>query len=516
MKKSVFLFGLSYLFSQTATAQDLATACAAITQKSFLKTEIKSAEWVEKTAELAAHCLVKGEIEKRVGVNNQPYSIQFELRLPQDWNEKFLFQGAGGIGGVIFPAVGQIYPHGAKAVNGLNRGYAVVSNDSGHPTRDLVFTEDQQAKLNYAYASIGKVNDVAKQIISQFYGKASQHNYFMGCSNGGREAMIAAMRYPLEFDGVIAGSPAFRISRSVLAEVWDNRILLDIAPINQNGKKILSKAFRQTELDAISKAVLERCDKLDGLQDGLINAWEQCDFQPEMVEKDIGREKMNALKRLFEGVKDSKGNALYSAWPYDSGLNSVGWRQWKLGDSETEQPNSISFNMGLKSLTHYYLTPRQPLIEPLSLVLDQIAEQVKEIGGIHNADDMDLSTFQQQGGKMLIYQGISDPIFSALDLRDWYQQLMLNNANITDTVNVFFVPAMNHCGRGATVNDFDMLTVLENWVEKGKSPQRIIAKAGELYPNQEKQIPLCPYPQMALYQGGDPNKAESFICGENK
>lgn len=516
MKKSLFILSLYFLFPQNAVAQDLMAACSAIGQSGFYNTEIKSTEWIEKTEELAAHCLVKGEIEKRIGVNNRSYGIQFELRLPQNWNEKFLFQGAGGIGGVIFPAIGQIYPHGAKAVNGLSRGYAVVSNDSGHPTRDLVFTEDQQAKLNYAYASIGKVTMTAKQIIESFYGKSSKHNYFMGCSNGGREAMLAAMRYPTEFDGVIAGSPAFRVSRSVLAEVWDNLVLLDIAPSNNDGKKILSKAFSQSELDAVSKGILARCDKLDGLQDGLINAWEQCDFKPEMVEKEIGREKVKALKKLFEGAKDSKGNILYSAWPYDSGVNSIGWRQWKLGDSETEQPNSISFNMGLKSLTHYYLTPRQPSVEPLSLNLDQIAQQVTDIGGIHDADEADLSTFQQRGGKMLIYQGVSDPIFSTLDLRDWYKQLIRNNANTENIAKLFFVPAMNHCGRGATVNDFDMLSALENWVEKGQAPESIVAKAGELYPNPEKQIPLCPYPQIAIYQNGDPNKSESFICRKNK
>ncbi|MDO4429922.1 MAG: tannase/feruloyl esterase family alpha/beta hydrolase [Lonepinella koalarum] len=515
MKK---LLLLSLFFTPIGFAEqiDLAKACETIPHTAFYRTEIKFAQWQKKSDELPEHCLVQGEIERRIGVNNQVYSIQFELRLPKDWNEKFLFQGAGGIGGVIFPAIGQIYPHGATSVNGLNRGYAVVSNDSGHPTRELIFTEDQEARLNYAYASIGKVTTTAKQIIQAFYGKSSKHHYFMGCSNGGREAMIAAMRYPLEFDGVIAGSPGFRVSRSVLAEVWDNRVLLSISPTNNKGQKILAKAFSQEELDKVSKVILAHCDKLDGLQDGLINAWEQCDFTPEMVEKDIGRDKMNALKRLFEGAKDSKGNLLYSAWAYDSGINSLGWRQWKLGDSDTEQPNSISFNMGLKSLTHYYLTPRQPVIDPLSVDLDQIAEQVKEVGGIHDADDMDLSTFRQRGGKMLIYQGLSDPIFSALDLRDWYQQLQQQMPQTSEFSRLFFVPAMNHCGRGATVNNFDMLSVLENWVEKGKSPERIIAQAGELYPEPKKQIPLCPYPQIAIYQGGDPNKAESFICQENK
>lgn len=513
MKIIAFLFIFLSVFSHTALANSMAEQCAVLKSTSLGKTAIYKAEWVEKSAELPAYCLVQGEIEKRVGGDNVPYGIQFELRLPEQWNEKFLFQGAGGVGGVIFPAIGKLYPHGASGANGLNRGYAVVSNDSGHATRDLVFTADPEARSNYAYASIGKVTTVAKQLIAEFYRKPSKHNYIMGCSNGGREAMMAAMRYPQEFDGVIAGSPGFRVSRSVLAEVWDNRALFAVAPKNGDGEKILSQALTQQDLDVIANGVLTRCDKLDGLADGLINAWEQCDFQPEMVAKQLGQKKVALIKTIFEGAKNSRGELIYSPWAYDSGINAKGWRDWKLGDSQTAQPNSISFKMGLKSLTHYYLAPRVPSRDPLSVDLEQASEQVKAVGSIHDADQVDLSAFKQNGGKMLIYQGVSDPIFSAVDLKNWYQSLQQAVENPQHFAKLFFVPAMNHCGRGATVNDFDMLTALENWVEKGVEPDSVPAKAGELYPNKAKQIPLCAYPKVAIYQTGeDPNRLTSYQC----
>lgn len=496
----------------SASQSDIAKQCQSLSDTSLYQTEIDKSEWVEKSAELPAYCLVQGEIEKRIGVNQKPYGIQFELRLPAQWNEKLMFQGAGGIGGVIFPAIGKLYPHGSTAENALNRGYAVVSNDSGHPTRDLTFSEDQQARLNYAYASIGKVAQTAKQLMTAFYTKPIKQSYFMGCSNGGREAMIAAMRFPTEFDGVIAGGPAFRVSRSALAEVWDNRALLAAAPKNDKGEKILANALTQADLDAVANEVLKRCDKLDGLEDGLINAWEQCDFQPEMVEAEIGREKVSLLKTLFDGAKNGQGEPIYSGWVYDSGINAKGWRDWKLGDSQTAEPNSISFKMGLGSLTHYYLIPRQPAQDPLTLDLDRAAEQVAAVGGIHDADELDLSTFAQRGGKMIIYQGVADPIFSSIDLRDWYNALQQADQNTPNFAKLFFVPAMNHCGRGATVNDFDMLTALENWVEKGNAPESVPAKAGELYPNKAKQIPLCPYPKVATYLGGDPNQLASYQC----
>lgn len=313
-------------------------------------------------------------------------------------------------------------------------------------------------------------------------------------------------------NGVIAGSPAFRVSRSVLAEVWDNRALLAAAPKNEQGQPILSKALTQQDLDIVSKGVLARCDKLDGLEDGLINRWEQCDFKPEMVENELGNTKVTLLNQLFNGAKTDQGEAIYRGWVYDSSINSEGWRQWKLGTSETDKPNSISFKMGLGSLTHYYLTPRQPERDPLSVDLAQAAEQVKAVGGIHDADDLDLSTFHAQGGKMLIYQGVADPIFSVLDLTDWYKSLLQADQNTPNFAKLFIVPAMNHCGRGATVNDFDMLTALENWVEKGLSPEQIPAKAGELYPDKSKEIPLCPYPKTAYYRGDKPNALDSFQC----
>lgn len=486
--------------------------CSELKHQSFYQTEIYQTRWLEASADLPAHCIVQGEIEKRNGVKGKPYGIQFELRLPAKWNEKFLFQGAGGIGGVIYPAIGKLYPHGASGKNALSRGYAVVSTDSGHPTRDLSFSEDQQARLNYAYAAIGKVTTVAKQILLSVYQKPIKHNYFMGCSNGGREAMIAAMRFPLEFDGVIAGSAGFRVSRSVLAELWDNQALIAAAPKNEKGKPILANALTQADLDAVSSAVLKQCDALDGIEDGLINAWEKCNFRPEMVENIIGRDKVKLLNTLFSGAKNQAGEALYSEWVFDSGINSQGWRDWKLGSSQTDEPNSISFKMGLSSLTHYYLTPRQPNRDPLSINLDLASEQVKQTGGIHDADDLELSTFSERGGKMLIYHGVSDPIFSAVDLKNWYNKLQQADQNTPNFARLFFVPAMNHCGRGATVNDFDMLTVLENWVERGGVPDFIPAKAGELYPNAMKNIPLCPHPKIATYISGNPNLLESFEC----
>lgn len=174
---------------------------------------------------MGAHCLVRGEIEKRRGADGNDYATRFELRLPEQWNGKFLFQGGGGANGFLAPALGSIPSSNSSAAPALVCGYAVASMDSGHQGQgaavfDLAFAQDQQARLDYAYAALGKVTERAKQLVAAQYRKAPEYSYFMGCSTGGREAMIAAQRYPTEFDGVVSGNAAFRLSRATLGAAW--------------------------------------------------------------------------------------------------------------------------------------------------------------------------------------------------------------------------------------------------------------------------------------------------------
>ncbi len=504
--------------------------CLNLKNSKIYQTEIISAEWVEAgdlpedaNAELSgsstarvsapAHCIVKGQIEKRKGVDNKDYAIGFELRLPGQWNNKFLFQGGGGLDGVVSPAIGKTPVSGSTATPALTRGYAVVSTDSGHTDNSSNgFGKDQQARLNYAYASTGKVTNVAKQLISQMYNVSPKHSYFMGCSNGGREAMQAAMYYPNEFDGIVAGNPGFRLSKAAVGEAWDNQQFTKYAPIDANGNKIVSEALTQKDLDAVVKGVVKRCDAKDGLADGIVNAWEKCDFKPEMVENEIGDNKVALLNAIFNGAKNSKGENVYSSWPYDAGLNTMGWRMWKHGTSTTGTPNSINFTMGASSLVNYFMFPGNSQMSSLDFDFDKDVVKTNQVGGVNDADKTELSTFKARGGKMIIYEGVSDPVFSANDLRDWYKKLVNDMGNVDNFARVFMVPGMNHCGGGPAMENFDPLTALEEWTESGKAPDSIIAKAGKEYPDKNKEQPLCPYPKVATYVGGDKNKASSFRC----
>ncbi|MDO4641206.1 MAG: tannase/feruloyl esterase family alpha/beta hydrolase [Neisseria sp.] len=457
----------------------------------------------------SAHCMISGEMEKRNGADGKPYHIGFQLRLPENWNKKFLFQGGGGTDGFIAPAVGSVPSHGSTAVPALKRGYAVVSMDGGHQDMTPAFGADQQARINFAYAAIGKVTAVAKQLIETMYHDKLQYSYFMGCSNGGREAMMAAMRYPLEFDGVIAGNPGFRLSKAAMGEAWDSQHFLAAAPKNAQGQRIVANALTQQDLDSLTAGILNRCDAKDGLKDGIVNQWEHCDFKPEMVQDKIGEEKVALLNAVFNGAKNSRGDHIYSGWPYDAGINSPGWRAWKIGTSQTAEPNALNFTLGAGSLPNYFMTPHSPRFSILDFNFDTDPAKTVQVGGINDADSTDLSTFKARGGKMIVFEGVSDPVFSANDLRDWYLQLQQDTANAREAVRLFNIPGMTHCGDGPALDNFDPLTALENWHEKDVAPESMVA-TGKAFPG--KSQPLCAYPKTANYVGGDKNQAASFEC----
>lgn len=135
--------------------------------------------------------------------------------------------------------------------------------------------------------------------------------------------------------------------------------------------------------------------------------------------------------------------------------------------------------------------------------------KTEQIGGLNNSDSTDLSTFKARGGKMIVFEGVSDPVFSAVDLRDWYKQLLNDTKGARDAVRLFNVPGMTHCGGGAALDDFDPLTALEQWHDKGKAPEAMLAQ-GKAFPN--KTQPLCAYPKVATYVRGNVDKASSFVC----
>jgi feruloyl esterase len=511
-----------------ASAQD----CAGLKNFVVAETTIESTEAVAagskapgfmgkpdpQAAALPAFWQVTGVIQNRIGADGKPYGIHFELRLPANWNGKFFFQGGGGMDGMVSPALGSV---GRGFQSALERGYAVVSDDSGHSaSTGGAFGHEQQARIDFAYQSTPTTTHVAKQLIAAFYGKTPNHSYFVGCSNGGREAMMAVQRSPLDFDGAVAGDPGFRLAHAAVGEAWDTQAFLAAAPKDAEGHPILSKSFSNADMKLIADAVVAKCDALDGLKDGEINNFSACKFDPAALTCKgakaadcLTKEQVAALKKSFDGAHDSKGNAIYSSWPYDAGVGDMGWRMWKLGTSETARANAANVTMGATALTEYFVHPYVDGLTVENIDFNRAATLIEQTASINDAVDTDLSTFAARGGKLIIYEGLSDPVFSADDIMDYYRQLEKANGGVEkteSTARLFMIPGMSHCGGGPATDQFDSLTALENWVEHGQAPASILAQ-GAAFPGRTR--PLCPYPQYAAYNGtGDPQEAKNFIC----
>ena len=467
---------------------------------------------------LPPHCLVRGVIDSRTGVGGVHFGITFELRLPANWEGRFLFQGGGGMDGVVRPALGM-----ASAANGnpgLARGFAVASTDAGHQGRpdDASFSRDQQARIDNAYRSIDRVTMIAKMLITQYYGSPWKRAYFDGCSNGGRQGLVAAQRYPTYFDGVVSGAPAFRVSRAAIGSAWETILFRQIAPKDDSGRPILSQAYSENDLKLASNAILEKCDALDGVKDGLVFNTNACRFDPAVLackgnktDSCLSKEQVTTLKKVFSGPVNSRGQTLYSDWPWDPGISSSGWRMLKLGTSTTPEPNAADVTLMLSGLKGYFMTPYDASFDPLKFDFDKDSPKVMETAALQDGDWTELSTFIDRGGKLLLYHGVADPFFSSKDTTRYYERAVADNRGAgKDWARLFLAPGMTHCGGGPALDNFDALGALVDWVEKGKAPEQINA-SGASFPGRSR--PLCAYPKFAQYRGtGSTEDAANFEC----
>ncbi|MBV9565278.1 MAG: tannase/feruloyl esterase family alpha/beta hydrolase, partial [Bradyrhizobium sp.] len=321
-------------------------SCSPITTASLAQAnvEISGSKWQEAGEGLPRHCVVTGLVDPRTGIDGKSYAIRFELRLPAEWNGRFLHQVNGGNDGVVVPALGD-KPDGA--VSGgtvpLARGFAVLSSDSGHSGNDAAnkplglaagaaFGLDPQARRDYGYAADITLAPIARKMIALHYGREPDHAYMAGCSNGGRHAMVAASRMPEAYDGFLAGNPGFDLPRAAIQHAWDVQAFLKVDPD-------LRKSITKEDARLVSSRIIEVCDALDGAKDGLTANlaacqkafnWSSLLCKAGQNETCLPEAKVAALKTSLAGPQNSKGEALYSDWPLDGGIGTGNWRAWKV------------------------------------------------------------------------------------------------------------------------------------------------------------------------------------------
>jgi hypothetical protein len=509
-----------------------AADCAALATLSPPDTEITAAEPVAAGtlapggtdgSTLPAYCRVTGVIDRRIGTGGVEFGIGFELRLPDGWNRRFFFQGGAGSDGIIFPPIGYVQglagAMGADA-SALSRHFAVVATDAGHRGFDPIFGVDEQARIDFAYRAVDVVTQRAKEILTRYYGRPVKRSYFVGCSGGGRQAMLATQRFPEHFDGVVAASPAFDLSRVVVGATWDTLAFDAIAPSDGAGGRVLAAALSDDDLALLASGVLAACDPLDGLRDGIVAAPSACRFDPATLACPgaktptcLSAAQASALARIFGGAHDSHGTPLYAAWPWDAGIASLGWRSWKLGTSPTAEPNSLDIQVVFPMLRYLFLTPPDPAFDPYGFDFDTDPLRLASAGAMVDTTSTDLRAFRRRRGKIIMYAGLADPVFSANDLVAYYQGLSRAQGGLAATrkfARLFLVPGMAHCSGGPALDRFDALSSIVRWVEKGRVPARLVA-TGDAFPGRSR--PLCPYPAEAHYRGrGDGEDAKNFHC----
>lgn len=454
---------------------------------------------------LPPHCHVEGEVDRRTGVDGKSYALRFAINMPDNWNGRFLFQGGGGLNGNL----GE--PIGAQATGGSNalaRGFAVVSTDSGHQGTgfDASFMADQEAALNFLFLGNMRVTLVAKPLVEAYYSSDISKSYFVGCSTGGREGMIMAQRFPNLYDGIVSGAPAIRTGHSNLALRWMNVHWNQAAAKDANGLPVPGGTYSKDEQTLIVNKFVQSCDALDGAADGLVFDIAHCAFDPMTLACAAGQTteclapaKAEALVKAIAGPVDSRGVQVYPRFLLDTGIDDSGAGQGGMLAGGSKPPEG-------------------PRVEAMMNqdVDAEFIEVTATDAALGNSTGVRLSSFAGRGAKHIFYHGVSDPWFSAMDTVEYYQNMAAANGGL-QTVDkwsrVFLVPGMGHCQGGQqTLDSFDMLDPLVNWVENGVAPDEVVA-SGASMPGVSR--PLCPYPQHAHYSGnGDINDAANFSCRE--
>lgn len=468
-------------------------------------TVITAAALVAATGKEPAHCKVDGHAA------SPGNTVNFRLGLPSDWNGKFYFEGVGGLGGNI-----------GSLTKGLARGYASASTDTGHVASDPDWGKSRAKEIDYGYRGTHVTAVAAKALTQSFYGRAPAHAYFNGCSNGGRQALMEVQRYPSDFDGVIAGDPATGTPMQVGRAVFFQRLLA--SPANY---------LPVEKIELLSRATLAACDGKDGLVDGLISDPRPCDFDPASLTCQGGdaatcltAAQVGTVQTIYAGLKDASGG--YYAPPFPKGHEGgpSGWRGWITGNEPpvAQADGSLAFTgarvpsgFGLADSNFRFLALEDdaPGFSWRTFRYPQDLPRLKTMTEILSPLDADLRPFRKAGGKLLVYHGWADPGISALGTLDYVEKVAKavgGQGEADRFMRAYFVPGMHHCSGGPGVDQFDMLTALEAWVERGTAPAAITAARVENGATVRTR-PLCPHPQVAAYRGsGSIDAAASFEC----
>ncbi|GJG85434.1 feruloyl esterase [Gemmatimonadetes bacterium T265] len=483
-----------------------AVACASLAALRLPDVRITAATAASANTKDAAarvpHCRVAGVTGK---------AIRFVVVLPDAWNGRLFMGGNGGFAGSINDA--------ALAV--ANDGYATVSTDTGHeddggPARWAL--DDPERRLDFGRVAVHRTIEVAKAVVHAYYGVAPADAYFEGCSNGGRQALMEAQRYPSDFDGIIAGAPA--IPWSAIGAAF----LRNAQAAFPTRAAFAHPALRQAALDALSAAVLQQCDLLDGVRDGIVGDPRACHFRLGRVRAcPADRAGAGCLTRaeralaatIYAPTTDAAGRVVYPGQPVGGENLPGGWDAWITGrdtalvrahDAPTLQL------MFAEDGARYFMTG-DPTWDYARYDRARYARDARPLATVLDAADPDLATFFAHGGRLLLYHGWADPALNPLETIDYYERVRARDARARDRARLYLLPGVLHCGGGTGPSEVPWLRTLAAWVERGAAPGRLVAARRDTSGRVVRTRPLCAYPARAAYTGtGSTDDAASFAC----
>lgn len=507
-------------FSSLQASAGEATSCERLSQLSLTDTTITVAESVpagdftppygDSLEKLPAFCRVIGVIKP-----SSDSLIHFEVWLPvSNWNEKYLGVGNGGFAGAIdFDSMG----------GNLKRGYATAATDTGHEAEAIDATwafHHPEKVTDFGYRALHLTTLNAKKLVEAFYAHPALRAYFDSCSDGGREALMEAQRFPEDFDGILAGAPA---------NFWTNLLSTGV----YMGQALYAEPesyISSGKVPAIQAAVLNACDAQDGVKDGIINDPVHCRFNPSVLlckgadsRKCLTAPQVSSLKKLYAGAKTSRGEKIFPGYLPGAEDGPGGWGPWILGEAP-----GLSAGAGFTVDYFRYIVFEDPAWNVVNANVDDTLRAAQKTARDLNSTDPDLSRFKARGGKLILYHGWNDPAIPALNTIDYYNSVIakMGAPAAATFVRLYMVPGMQHCVGGPGATSFGQLGTttakgpehgiyasLEDWVEKGTAPDDIIATKYTSGHKAEMTRPLCPYPQIPKYKGsGDTNDYKNFVC----
>jgi feruloyl esterase len=432
---------------------------------------------------LPAHCRIAAVLAP-----SADSQIEMELWLPIDtWNGKFQAVGNGGWAGNIS------FDQMAVA---LQRGYATASNDTGHQGEGTQFLLNHPEKVrDFAERAMHEMTVKSKALIAEFYGRAPQLSYYSGCSTGGRQGLLAAQRYPDDFDGIVAGAPVYNMIHLNAAVLTHQ-----VAVLKDERRRVLPE-----KLALLANAVLKACDAHDGVSDGLVSDPERCVFDPSSLlcsgadaSSCLTQPQVDAVKQVYGGVKTTSGEPVYpgSAPGVEAGMRIQGGA-----------PSDLQTNV------FRYLAHQDPKWDVASFELEKDLPLAIRHAGFIEASDPNLSKFKNRGGKLIVYHGWADPGPAPANSINYYTKVADTLGGPQDAwMRLFLMPGVGHCRGGSGPNEADFVAALERWRESGVAPDTIPAlhrTDGRV----DRTRPLCPYPQLARYKGnGSTDDAANFEC----